>query len=99
MILMGLLPAAALAKRAAPLPVAPVVYEGVRYLAPNDDGRRAYIQAWDAQTRKQLEPKVWGGRGSVDDIRMLKAICSHMGDHACRNRAAEMLKKKLEASN
>lgn len=53
----------------------------------------------EAQTRKQLEPKVWGGRGSVDDIRMLKAICSHMGDHACRNRAADMLKKKLEASN
>ena len=54
MILMGLLPAVALAKRAAPLPVEPVVYEGVRYLAPNDDGQRAYIQAWDVQTRKQL---------------------------------------------
>jgi serine/threonine protein kinase len=48
----------------------------------------------EAQMRRQLEPRVWSGRGSVDDIRMLKAICSHMGDHACRARAAEMLKKK-----
>jgi hypothetical protein len=34
----------------------------------------------------------------VDEIRMLKAICSHMGDHACRNRAAEMLRKKQEGN-
>ncbi len=52
----------------------------------------------EQQTRKQLEPKVWGGRASIDDIRMLKAICAHMGDHACRNRAADLLKKKLEAA-
>jgi pSer/pThr/pTyr-binding forkhead associated (FHA) protein len=51
----------------------------------------------EALQRKQLEPRVWGGRGSIDDIKMLKAICGHMGDHACRNRASEMLKKKLEA--
>jgi ABC transport system ATP-binding/permease protein len=52
----------------------------------------------EAQMRKQLEPRVWGGRASVEDIRMLKAICGHMGDHACRSRASEMLKKKLEAA-
>ncbi len=51
----------------------------------------------EAAMRKQLEPRVWGGRASVDDIKMLKAICGHMGDHACRNRASEMLKKKLES--
>jgi hypothetical protein len=51
----------------------------------------------EAQMRKQLEPRVWGGRASVEDIKMLKAICGHMGDHACRNRAAEILKKKLES--
>jgi pSer/pThr/pTyr-binding forkhead associated (FHA) protein len=49
----------------------------------------------EEQLRRQLEPKVWGGRGSVEEIKMLKAICSHLGDHACRNRASEMLKKKL----
>ena len=49
----------------------------------------------EAQTRKQLEPKVWGNRASIDEIKMLKAICGHMGDHVCRNRAAEALRKKL----
>jgi pSer/pThr/pTyr-binding forkhead associated (FHA) protein len=46
--------------------------------------------------RKLLEPKVWGGRGTLDDIRMLKAICSHLGNKECRDRAAALLKKKLE---
>jgi hypothetical protein len=49
-------PSLALAKRAAPVKVEPVVYQGVRYVAPNDDGRRAYIEAWDVRTKKKL----WG---------------------------------------
>ena len=49
-----LLPSLALAKRAAPAKVKPVVHQGVRYTAPNDDGRRAYIEAWDVQTNKKL---------------------------------------------
>src|SRR6266516_8138305 len=49
-----LLPSLALAKRAAPAKVEPVVYQDVRYIAPNDDGRRAYIEAWDARTNKKL---------------------------------------------
>lgn len=48
----------------------------------------------EAAMRRQLEPKVWGGRATIDEIRMLKAICSHMSDAACRNRAAAELKKK-----
>jgi pSer/pThr/pTyr-binding forkhead associated (FHA) protein len=48
----------------------------------------------EAAMRRSLEPKVWGGRASVEEIRMLKAICSHMSDAACRNRAAAELKKK-----
>jgi len=47
-------PAIAHAKRKAPPKVQPVIYEGVRYTAPNDDGRRAYVQAWDARTNKML---------------------------------------------
>ena len=50
------------------------------------------------QIRRSLENKVWAGRGSIDDIRMLKAICSHAGDRACRNRASDMLKKKQEGN-
>src|SRR6266404_9043530 len=49
-----LLPRLSLAKRAAQAKVEPVIYQGVRYVAPNDDGRRAYIEAWDIQTNKKL---------------------------------------------
>ena len=49
-----LLPGLALAKRAAPAKVEPVIHQGVRYIAPNDDGRRAYIEEWDIQTNKKL---------------------------------------------
>src|SRR5215475_12309617 len=49
-----LLPFAALAKRAAPAEVEPVIYQGIRYIAPNDDGSRAYIEAWNVQTNKKL---------------------------------------------
>jgi hypothetical protein len=42
------------AKRLPSATVAPVVYDGTRYVAPNDDGRRAYIEAWDVQTNERL---------------------------------------------
>jgi hypothetical protein len=47
-------PSLASAKRAAPGKVEPVIHDGIRYVAPNDDGRRAYIEAWDVQTNKKL---------------------------------------------
>jgi hypothetical protein len=43
-----------LGKRVAPAKVEPVIYQGVRYIAPNDDRRRAYIEARDVQTDKKL---------------------------------------------
>ena len=49
-----LLPGLAIAKRIAPAKVEPVVHQGVRYIAPNDDGRRAHIEAWDIRTNKKL---------------------------------------------
>jgi hypothetical protein len=49
-----LLPCLASAKRTAPPKVEPVIHNGVRYVAPNDDGRRAYIEAWDILTNKKL---------------------------------------------
>jgi hypothetical protein len=42
------------AKRIAPVKVDPIVYEGVRYVAPNDDGRRGYIEAWNVGTNEKL---------------------------------------------
>jgi len=49
-----MVPSLALAKRIAPAKVEPVVHQGVRYIAPNDDGRRAHIEAWDIRTNKKL---------------------------------------------
>jgi hypothetical protein len=50
----ALIPCLAPAKRAAPPRVEPVIHDGIRYVVPNDDGRRAYIEAWDVQTNKKL---------------------------------------------
>ncbi|HEU5236384.1 MAG TPA: hypothetical protein VFU37_04535 [Pyrinomonadaceae bacterium] len=49
-----LLPYPMAAKRTAPPKVEPVVHDGIRYVAPNDDGRRAYIEAWVIRTNKKL---------------------------------------------
>ena len=51
---LGLLPSLALSKRTEPAKINPVIHEGVRYIAPNDDGRRGYIEAWEIQTNKKL---------------------------------------------
>jgi hypothetical protein len=50
----AVLPCLAPAKRAAPPRVEPVIHDGIRYVARNDDGRRAYIEAWDVRTNKKL---------------------------------------------
>jgi hypothetical protein len=57
-IIMGLLfllLPAAWAKRIAPPKVEPVTHEGIRYIVPNDNGRREYIQAFDIETGKLLK--------------------------------------------
>jgi hypothetical protein len=48
------LPGPALAKRAGPVQVEPVICHGIRYTAPNDDGRRGYVEAWKVRTGKKL---------------------------------------------
>jgi|GEM_PF-2719557 len=53
-LLSPLSPMPANAKRLPPPKVEPVVFNGVRYAAPNDNGRRAYIQASDAKTNRLL---------------------------------------------
>jgi len=50
----ALLSPLALAKRAAPAKVESIIHQGIRYIAPNDDGRRAYIEAWGVRTDKKL---------------------------------------------
>src|SRR5436305_3424224 len=51
---MAFLPYFALAKRSAPPRVEPAIHDSIRYVAPNDDGRRGYIEAWDVQSNKKL---------------------------------------------
>lgn len=43
-----------LAKRIAPPDIQPLEYDGIRYTAPNDNGRVAYLEAYDIQTGEQL---------------------------------------------
>jgi hypothetical protein len=54
LLLTLLLPQLASAKRLPPVKVEPVIYESVRYVAPNDDGRRGYVEAWNVGTNKKL---------------------------------------------
>ena len=55
MLLLTLLaPQLVSAKRIAPVKIEPVINEGIRYVAPNDDGRRGYIEAWKVETNKKL---------------------------------------------
>lgn len=42
------------AKRAAPQPVAPVVHDGVKYTAPNANGRTGLIEARSEKTGEKL---------------------------------------------
>ena len=42
------------AKRIAPVNVDCVIYERVRYAAPNDNGRRGYIEAWNVLNNEKL---------------------------------------------
>jgi len=53
LLLTLLLPKKAPAKRLTPAKVDPVINEGIRYVAPSDDGRRDYIEAWNVGTNKK----------------------------------------------
>jgi len=44
----------AYAKRVQAAKVKPVVHEGVRYTAPNADGRQAVVEAWDVSSGQKL---------------------------------------------
>ena len=54
LLLTLLLPQLTSAKRLPPVKLDPVIYEGIRYVAPNDDGRRGYVEAWNLGTNKKL---------------------------------------------
>jgi ABC transport system ATP-binding/permease protein len=50
----------------------------------------------EAKARAQLEPRVWAGKATTEEIRMLRAICRHMGDRACADRASTVLANQIK---
>ena len=63
-----------------------------------DDARDAILNKDDgeARARRMLEPRVWSGRATVDEIKMLRAICRHQRDSACVGRCSSMLREKQQ---
>jgi hypothetical protein len=54
LILTALITSEVWAKRVGPKPVTPVVHNGVKYLAPNENGREGKIEARNEKTGKKL---------------------------------------------
>jgi hypothetical protein len=51
----------------------------------------------NASIRASLEPKAWAGKASLEELRMLRAICSFDADKACRDRATAMIKAQKQS--
>jgi hypothetical protein len=51
---LALFPPFSFGKRTAPKSVPPITQKGIRYVAPNDNGRVAWVIASDAKTGKEL---------------------------------------------
>jgi ABC transport system ATP-binding/permease protein len=64
----------------------------------NEKARELMAQGSDGESkaRKMLEPRVWSGRATADEVRYLKAICKHQKDAACVARANAMLQDMLK---
>jgi hypothetical protein len=54
LVLTAVIAGEASAKRAGPKPVVPVVHDGVKYLAPNQNGREGRIEARSEKTGEKL---------------------------------------------
>jgi hypothetical protein len=61
--------------------------------ASNDDVPGGNLD--NLSIKKALHGRVVSGQATIDEIRMLKAACSQLGDRACRDMAAAALQKKL----
>jgi len=55
---------------------------------------RVFTNENEAAMRKQLEPKVWSGRATEQEMKLLLAICRHQRDQGCKDRAAAALKQR-----
>lgn len=50
----------------------------------------------EAAQRRALESKVNAGTASLEELRLLRAICKHMGDMQCAGRMSALIKQKQE---
>ncbi|MDC0744425.1 serine/threonine protein kinase [Polyangium mundeleinium] len=55
---------------------------------------RMFTNYDESAMRRQLEPKVWSGRATEREIKLLIAICRHQRDQGCRTRATAALKQQ-----
>ncbi|HEU4409907.1 MAG TPA: hypothetical protein VFS43_31930 [Polyangiaceae bacterium] len=60
---------------------------------PLPDGSFRWEQEAEAATRRAIEARLQSGRATAEELKMLKAICRHQGDEACKERAQEALGK------
>jgi pSer/pThr/pTyr-binding forkhead associated (FHA) protein len=58
------------------------------------DNSQVFKAGGEASLRRSLESRVFGGKGSPGDAKMLAAICRHDGDSSCVQRAQEVLRKQ-----
>lgn len=56
-------------------------------------GARA-VPKEELELRAKLEPKVFGGKGTVQEIKLLRTLCAQHGDLGCRDRAEALLQGK-----
>ncbi len=65
--------------------------------APSASGAAPASSGLDSSSypaqRRALEPKVWNGKASASEIKLLRAICIHQGDAVCRDKATAALDK------
>jgi hypothetical protein len=61
-----------------------------------DEAREAILNKDEAHARRMLEPRVWSGRATVYEIKMLRAICRHQRDSACVGRCSALLREKQQ---
>ncbi len=62
--------------------------------ATGGDTNKVVLDEGEAKARRVLEPRVWSGKATVEEIRMLKAICRHQKDGACVGRCNAMLQER-----
>jgi hypothetical protein len=60
---------------------------------PLPDGNDGALGEGEKAMQRRLEGRLASGQATVEELRMLKAICQHQGDAACKGKAQAALRK------